>query len=105
VTEGFDPIATMFAERHDFARLRAEIIESNPELRERELIKLQTLAEAISTALAARGVARGVAMLAAQAGVTAFQVAFANWVADNHPPAQRQLTEEALAELRAVTFG
>jgi AcrR family transcriptional regulator len=102
---GFDPIAAMFAQRHDFARLRAEIIDSNPELRERELIKLQTLAEAISTALAARGVAPGAALLAAQVGVTVFHVAFANWVADDHPAALRQLMDEALAELRAVISG
>ncbi len=56
MTEGIGPIAQMFAERHVFARLRAEIIKSNPELRERELIKLQTLAGAIGTALGARGV-------------------------------------------------
>ena len=41
----------MFTERHAFARIRAEIIEANPELRERELIKLQNLAGAIRAAL------------------------------------------------------
>jgi len=105
VSGGFDPVASMFAERHDFARLRAEIIESNPELRERELIKLQTLAGEIGIALVARGVPPGAAVLAAQAGVTVFHVAFANWVAADHPPALRTLMDEALAELRAVTSG
>jgi hypothetical protein len=105
VSEGFDPIAAMFAERHYFARLRAEIIESNLELRERELIKLHTLAGESGTALVARGVPRGAAVLAAQAGATVFHVAFANWVATDHPPALRTLMSEALAELRAVTSG
>src|ERR1700755_2734870 len=51
VAAGLDPVAAMFTERHDFARIRARIIEANPELQERELIKLQTLAPAIKGAL------------------------------------------------------
>ena len=47
VIAGLDPVAEMFAERHPFARIRTRIIEANPELQERELIKLQTLAAAI----------------------------------------------------------
>src|SRR6201987_2068595 len=39
VTAGLDPVAEMFTERHAFARIRAQIIEANPELQERELIK------------------------------------------------------------------
>ena len=103
VTAGLPPVAEMFEERHEFARLRAEIVESNPDLRERELIKLQTLAAAISDALAGRGVAPGAAVLAAQAGVTVFHVAFGNWVTQDDPAALRRLMDEALAELREVT--
>src|SRR5271155_3313178 len=35
VTAGLDPVAKMFTELHDFARIRAGIIEANPELQER----------------------------------------------------------------------
>src|ERR1700722_18885891 len=51
VTAGFDPVAEMFAARHDFARVRAAIVDANPELRERELIKLQNLAGSIKAVL------------------------------------------------------
>ena len=51
VAAGLDQVAEMFAERHAFARMRARIIAANPELQERELIKLQTLAGAIKAAL------------------------------------------------------
>src|SRR6201986_2912910 len=44
---GFDPVAELFLDRHAFARLRARIIDANPELQERELIKLQSLAGSI----------------------------------------------------------
>src|SRR3954454_25238563 len=50
-----DPVAELFTERHAFARIRARIIEANPELQERELIKLQRLTGAITSALVERG--------------------------------------------------
>jgi AcrR family transcriptional regulator len=102
-TAGFDPVAEMFSERHAFARIRARIIASNPELQERELIKLQTLAGAIETALAGRGTSRSAAILAAQAAVTVFHVAFARWVQQDDPAAFRPLMDVSLDELRTVT--
>ena len=103
VTAGLDPVAEMFAERHPFARIRTQIIEANPELQERELIKLQSLAAAIKGALVERGVSANAAILAAQAGVTVFHVAFAHWVAQDDPTAFRRLMDESLEELRSVT--
>jgi AcrR family transcriptional regulator len=105
VAAGLDPVAGMFIERHAFARIRAAIIEANPELKERELIKLQTLAGAIEEALIERGVSASAAILAAQAGVTVFHVAFAVWVAQDDPTAFRRLMDESLEELRLVTAG
>ncbi len=102
-TAGFDPVAEMFKERHEFAQVRARIIDANPELQERELIKLQKLADAIKTALLQRGVSGNAAILAAQSAVTVFHVAFARWVQQGDPAAFRRLMEEALEELRSVT--
>jgi AcrR family transcriptional regulator len=103
VTAGLDPVAEMFTDRHAFARIRSEIIEANPELKERELIKLQNLAGAITAALVERGVSPSAAVLAAQAGVTVFQVAFASWVHQDDPTIFRRIMDESLEELRAVT--
>jgi len=103
VTTGLDPVAEMFAELFDFARMRAKIIEANPELQERELIKLQNLAGAIKAALIERGVSANAAILASQMGVTVFHVAFAHWVAQDDPTAFRRLMDESLDELRSVT--
>ena len=103
VVAGLDPVAEMFTERHDFARIRSGIIEANPELQERELIKLQNLAGAIKAVLIERGVSANAAILAAQAGVTVFHVGFAHWVEQDDPTAFRRLMDEALDELRSVT--
>ena len=102
VLRGLGPVAEMFIERHPFARTRAQIIEANPELQERELIKLQTLAGGLKAALIERGVAANAAILAAQAGVTVFHVAFAHWVAQDDPAALPRLIEEARRELQTV---
>lgn len=102
VLAGLDPVAEMFVER-PFARVRAGIIAANPELQERELIKLQNLAGAIEAALRDRGVSLNAAVLAAQAGVTVFHVAFARWVEQDDPTAFRRLMDESLEELRSVT--
>lgn len=103
VSAGLDEVAALFADRHPFARMRSRIIAANPELQERELIKLQSLAGAIKAALVDRGLSVNAAILAAQSGVTVFHVAFARWVEQDDPAAFRQLIDESLEQLRAVT--
>ena len=103
VEAGFDPIAELFLDRLPFARLRSGIIHANAELQERELIKLQWLADSMKAALIERGVPLNAAILAAQAGVTVFHVAFARWIEQEDPAALRRLMSESLEELRVVT--
>lgn len=103
IEAGLDAVAEMFVDRHAFARTRARIINPNPELQERELIKLQNLAGAIEDALRERGLSQNAAILASQAGVTVFHVAFARWVEQDDPTAFRRLMDESLEELRSVT--
>ena len=102
-TAGFDPVAELFVERHEVAQMRARIINRNPELQERELIKLQTLAGSIKSALIERGVSHNAAILAAQASITVFHVAFARWVEQDEPAAFPRLLDESLEQLRGLT--
>ncbi len=103
VIAGLVPVAEMFTERHEFAQIRARIIEANPELQERELIKLQNLAGVVERALLERGVSANAARLAAQSGVTVFHVAFAQWVDQDDPTALHRLIAKSLADLRLLT--
>src|SRR3954452_8734321 len=75
VSAGLDEVADLFADRHPFARRRSRIIAAHPELQERELIKLESLAGAIAAALRERGASDNAAILAAHAGVTVFHIA------------------------------
>ncbi len=103
VFAGLDQVVLLFADRHPFARMRAGIIAANSDLQERELIKLQSLAEAVKAALIDRGVSVNAAILASQAGVTVFHVAFARWVEQDDPALFGRLIDESLQDLRAVT--
>jgi AcrR family transcriptional regulator len=96
-------VATMFSERLDFARQRQAIIAANPELQERELIKLSSIAAAIAAVLRERGVAEEAATMAAQTAMTIFQVAFTRWVDQPDPGALPRLISEALQELQGLT--
>jgi AcrR family transcriptional regulator len=92
-------------DRRDFARRRQSIIAANPELQERELIKLASLAAAIAGALRRRGVADPAAGLSAEAGIAAFKIAFERWVNVADQQDLPRLIAESLDELRAVTAG
>jgi len=105
VTAALAAAGAMLHERHDSARQRQAIIAANPELRERELIKLATLASAIAGALRQRGVAGPAASLTAEAGIAVFKIAFERWVRDTGQPDLPQLIRESLDELKAVTAG
>ncbi|MEU8011585.1 TetR family transcriptional regulator [Micromonospora parva] len=93
----------LFADRLELVRARQAIIESSPELQERELRKTGSLAAAVTTALRARGLDETTATLATESGATVFRVAYARWVAPGSEAALSDLIAEVAAELRAIT--
>jgi AcrR family transcriptional regulator len=97
--------AAMFMGREDGVRRRAAIIAAHPELRERELIKLATVAAAVADALRRRGVSDPAASLAAEAGLAVFRIAFERWIGAPAGPGLDKLIRESFEELRAVTAG
>ena len=58
VVAALEAAGALLQERREFARQRQTIIAANPELQERELIKLASLASAMADALRQRGVER-----------------------------------------------
>ncbi|MCE6995196.1 TetR/AcrR family transcriptional regulator [Saccharothrix sp. S26] len=92
----------LLADRHDHAARRHRIVEANPGLRERELLKLAALADATAHALRARGVTEVAAALAAHSAVAVFQVAVARWVTAPEPPSLTDRITETAAVLRAL---
>jgi len=94
--------AEVFGERDDVTRLRRAVVAANPELQERELIKMAMLAAALAGALRGRGVDDPAASLAAEAGIAVMKVAYQCWADDAAGPSLRQVIRESLAEMKAV---
>jgi AcrR family transcriptional regulator len=98
-------VAELFADRRDYSRRRQAVIAATPELRERELIKMASLATAFAGALQQRGVAPAVASLAAETGVAVFRVAFERWVAGPDDAELAEVMRATLADLAGLTTG
>ena len=92
-------------ERRPFARVRSTVIMANPDLRERELIKMATLSAALAQALRERGVVEPDASLAAEAGIAVFRIAFVQWVNPSERRDYTGIVNESLARLRTLAAG
>jgi AcrR family transcriptional regulator len=102
VAAALEAAGAVLQERHDYSRQRQAIIAANAELRERELIKLASLASAIAGALRRRGVTEPAASLTAEAGIAVFRIAFARWVDQTNERDMPELIRSSLDELRAA---
>ena len=103
VVAALDEAAALFpAERRDQARTRQDIVAGHPALQERELLKMSSLASAMTTALVDRGADPTSAALAAQTGVTVFRTAFTAWIADGEDRPFAEVQRAVLDELRTL---
>ena len=105
VAAALEAAGAVLEERREYARRRQAVIAANTGLRERELIKLASLASALADALRRRGVTDPAASLTAEAGIAVFKIAFERWVSDTGKADLPQLIRAALGDLRAVTAG
>ncbi len=102
VTAGIEAAGSVFP-APELVRRRQALILANPELQERELIKLASLATSLSEALRRRGVPDTAAELGAETGVAVLRIALTRWIED---PAERPWevhVSEAMGQLRWLT--
>jgi AcrR family transcriptional regulator len=102
VAAALDAAARLIGGNRAYSRERQRIIDSSPELRERELIKLSSMAGTLADALRARGVADPHAQLAAEAGLAVFRVAFATWLAADDERSLADVMRESFEGLTAL---
>jgi AcrR family transcriptional regulator len=102
VALGLQGAAAMLQERRDFSRQRQAIINAHPELQERELIKMASLADALAGALRQRGVDEATASLTAQVGVAVFRAAFERWIDKRNTQKLSEVIQESLDQLSAL---
>jgi AcrR family transcriptional regulator len=87
----------------ELVRRRQALILANPELQERELIKLASLAVSLGDALRRRGVPDVAGELAAETGIAILRVALTRWIEDPAEGPWEVHVREALDELRRLT--
>lgn len=102
VMSAMEALAPMFQERHDITRQRQAVIEANPPLQERELLKFATFTQAMADALKERGIADAEANLAANTGALVFRMAYARWLAEPDEPDLLKLTQDAFNQLKQI---
>jgi AcrR family transcriptional regulator len=102
VAAGLAAAGAMLQDRREFARQRQAVIVANPELREREVMKLASIAAAIADTLRERGVADPAASLTAEVSMAVFRSAFERWVYEASEGDLPALIRDSLGELRAL---
>jgi AcrR family transcriptional regulator len=105
VVSGLEVVGALIQERREYSRQRQTVIAANAELRERELIKLASLAAAIADTLRQRGVSDPAASLTAEAGIAVFRIGFERWINEGVQRDLPRIIRESLDELKAVTAG
>ena len=78
-----------------FVRVRYALVTKHAELQERELIKMASMAVAVTKALHARGVSEPAASLTAEIGIAVFKIGFERWV-------HEKKTQDFAAHIRAA---
>ena len=102
VTAAFESTADFFDGRRPYSKKRQSIIDANPALQERELIKLASISTLVGEALRSRGVPEPAASLTAEAGTAVFKVAFERWLDDRAERSIAVHIRETVDQLRSV---
>jgi len=105
VTAGFAALGPWFESRRSYARRRRTVIAAHAELRERELIKMSTLAASVAAILRRRGLAAPAAALVAETGIAIFRNAFERWADDPREQDFAVHVRAAVAALQQATAG
>ncbi len=103
IAASLEPVAAFFTDRHAHAARRHAVISASAELRERDLVKLASVAAALATALRERGIAEPTASVTAETALAIFRTAFDRWITEGGELGD--LLRESLDTLRAVTSG
>jgi AcrR family transcriptional regulator len=98
---GIEAIGALLPDRA-VAQRRQAIIAANPELQERELMKMASLSDTLASALRGRGLTEPSAGLTAEIAIAVFKNAFERWVEETNQPELQELIQEAFAAVKAL---
>jgi AcrR family transcriptional regulator len=103
LTTALDVAATFFPDqRRPRSRTRRAVINTDPTLQERELLKFASLAEAIALAIQQHHVDPATAAVTAHAAVAIFSLSFTAWIEDGEQRSLHDIQHATIADLRSV---
>src|SRR5271170_5920694 len=104
VAAAFEGAGAELQDRRDlhFVRARYALVAKHADIQERELIKLASLAVAVTKALHARGISEPAAGLAAEVGIAVFKIGFERWVSEKKPRDFASHIRNAVDALRVI---
>lgn len=102
VAMALDAAAELIGFDREHSRRRQRLIDSTPELQERELIKLAKLAVVLREALRRRGLGDPEAGLAAETGIAVFRAAWERWMTEPEDRPFTDVTRESVRRLEAL---
>ena len=105
IGEAIEATAEYFEPRKDMACKRRAVIAENPELQERERIKLASLAAELAEGLRRRGVRDPAASLAAEMGISVFRISLDRWISEPNGRSLASIIRDSLGELKLVSAG
>lgn len=105
VARGFDEVGSnaFTSARREFATRRRAVIAAHPELQEREALKGLALTSAMAKALERRGTSALTAMVTAQLGALALNIAYERWSNPANGKSFGRIAKATLRQLHAAT--
>jgi AcrR family transcriptional regulator len=97
-----DAAAVWVGRDHEHSQLRQSVLMANAELRERELIKMARLGDALTRGLVERNIDATEARVAAETAIAVFRVGFEQWVDGPATADLGQVLRDTLARFRAL---
>jgi AcrR family transcriptional regulator len=105
VISALEAAGSFFDENRQDVIARQTVVAAHVDFQERELMKIRSLAVAISAVLRDRGVPESAARMAAEAGVAIWRVAIEQWSEDRPPRDFPHYVRACLEELNAIVAG
>jgi AcrR family transcriptional regulator len=104
VAAAFDDVAAVWftSDRRDLAPRRIALVASNPEFRERELLKRRDISTAVAAALESRGVTARAAVVAAELTTLTFGEAVARWAEPTTTDEFARIARQVLREVHTA---
>lgn len=88
--------------KRPWSRTRQVVLDAEPSLQERELLKMTRLKRALADALHERGIGDPAAALVSETAVGVFLLAFTRWVAEGETRRLSAIADDLLEELRGL---